>query len=101
MTQVIYLYLGWTEGNFADIVVVTRKNLRLTSLHPLRKMQNCSFAAVKPSQGTQGLSLQATSEFTPSPCSLRSSCAASQQGCVGETETGDCCEFRVLCALSP
>lgn len=36
-TQVIYLDLGWTEGNFADIVGVPRKKQRLAPLHPLEK----------------------------------------------------------------
>ena len=35
--QVIYLDLGWTEGNFADTVGVHRKKPRLTRLHPIEK----------------------------------------------------------------
>lgn len=58
-TQVIYLDLGWTEGNFADIVGVPRKKRDLLPSIPLRKMQNSSFAPAKPSQSTQGLSLKA------------------------------------------
>lgn len=68
---------------------------------PLRKTQNSPFDPAKPSQSTKGLSLKAIRRIHTQTVPLRISCAFSQEGRVGETDTGDCCELKVLRALSP
>jgi len=85
--EVIYLSLGWTEGNFADVVGVPRKQQRLMPLYPIEKNKECFLCPCKAKLEHPGAELKSLQDNLHPNCAPSILAVLSQEGCVGKALT--------------